>query len=79
MDANVDKKKIIAAIVVIVVAVVGFVYFMSAGKDTQTNESATQSEVNVSLPSTNPADSIPQVNPIEKANPFKKTYENPFN
>ena len=32
----------------------------------------------VDVPSANPLDAVPNVNPIERANPFSNVYENPF-
>lgn len=41
-------------------------------------ESATQGTLPEINPLSNPLDKIPEINPVEKANPFKDIYKNPF-
>lgn len=83
-----DTKKIIEiAVVVVILAAVAywFTALRPAQKATEQVEEATQAIEQVVestpavAPETNPAASaIPAVNPLEKTNPFKSEYENPF-
>lgn len=84
-----DKKKIIEIAVVLIV-LVGIAYWFTvmrgaqeAQKQVEDTAQAIEQVVEntpVVAPETNPARSaIPAVNPLEKTNPFKNEYENPFN
>lgn len=41
-------------------------------------EAATQSALSTINPQSNPLEKLPEINPIEKANPFKNIRTNPF-
>lgn len=83
-----DTKKIIE-IVVVLIALAGLAYWYFAiwpsqqaqvqvEETTQAIEQTLESAPAVA-PVTNPAASaVPAVNPLEKTNPFKSDYENPF-
>lgn len=83
-----DNKKIIE-IVVVLIALAGVTYWFIAMRPAQ--QAAVQVEETtraieqvvdntpVVAPETNPAAAaFPAVNPLEKTNPFKSEYENPF-
>ncbi len=84
-----SRNKIIEVVVVLGV-VVGIIYWvvMLRGKNAQSilqAEEASSALLQITenipqiAPSVNPASSaIPAVNPIEKTNPFKNEYKNPF-
>ncbi len=89
---SMSKIKIIEVVVVLGV-IIGIIYWFVAlrGKSMQGIQSTQQAEEASSAllqvtsntpqvaPSVNPAASaIPAVNPIEKTNPFKNEYKNPF-
>lgn len=83
-------KKQILEIVVVLVVIVGALYWglVLRGKNTKDikviQEASTAIEqvtgnTPAVAPSSNPAASVvPAVNPIEKTNPFKNEYQNPF-
>lgn len=83
-----DTKKIIE-IIVVLITLASLVYWYFAIRPTQQAqvqvEETTQALERVIentpavAPVTNPAASaVPAVNPLEKTNPFKSDYENPF-
>lgn len=81
------KKIIEIAVVLIALASLTYWYFaMRPSQQAQVQvEEATQAieqtleNAPVIAPATNPAASaVPAVNPLEKTNPFKSDYENPF-
>lgn len=83
-----NTKKIIE-VAVVLIALAGIAYWYLAMRPaqqaqvqvedtTQAIEQVVESAPTVA-PATNPAASaIPAVNPLEKTNPFKSDYENPF-
>ncbi len=84
-----DKKRIIEIAVVLVV-LAGIAYWFTVTRGVQEAqkqvEDTTQAieqvvkSTPVVAPETNPAAAaLPAVNPLEKTNPFKNEYENPFN
>ena len=83
-----NTKKIIE-IVAILIAIIGVAYWFAVMRPTQQareqSEDTTQAIEQVVkntpsvAPETNPAAvAVPAVNPLEKTNPFKNEYENPF-
>lgn len=83
-----NTKKIIE-IVVVLVTLVGIAYWFVVMRPTQQAEKQVEETTQaieqvaesspVVAPVTNPAAvAIPAVNPLEKTNPFKSEYENPF-
>jgi flagellar basal body-associated protein FliL len=74
------KYLIIVALLIVAIAVSGYLYWKSAQKE-KPLESAAENlgEVSQSVPeiTTNPVeDEVPELNPVERTNPFK--YENPL-
>ncbi|MFH1180911.1 MAG: hypothetical protein V1705_00700 [bacterium] len=84
------KKTLIIIIVAILIIALGFgVYFGWIKKDTEKSalekigeaaEKATENAAKGVLPSiqTNPLEDKPDINPADKANPFKNIKTNPF-
>ena len=73
-----DTKKIIWLIVGVIVVgllVFGYLYFFKAEPQ---DAIGTAEQLGESIPkiSTNPAEDVPEVNPLDRANPFK--YTNPL-
>ena len=71
------------AIVAVVLVLVAVLYFWKAYQPQQpSQESILESLEGVTAPKvnviTNPTENLPEVNPADKANPFTKTYQNPF-
>lgn len=73
-----DKKKLITTVVAVILlaAGIGFWYWRKTEEPKGTIQSA--EEVSEAVPEiiTNPAESVPEINPIDRANPFK--YNNPL-
>lgn len=78
-------------IVALILLIAGFYYWRYQTAQTSQNQlKAEQQAVNdlnsaleqnapkVEVPSTNPLEALPKVNPIEQTNPFKNVYKNPF-
>ena len=77
---GVSKNQIIA-IVVFLFILGGGLYYWYAWTDVVPEEVTTPSEAATGGASVLPRDagtSVPEVNPIQKANPFGGTYKNPF-
>lgn len=84
-----NKKRIIEIAVVIIVLAGAAYWFLVTRPQKQALEQVTNTtqaleqvveSAPVVAPKTNPAASaIPAVNPLEKTNPFKNEYKNPFN
>ena len=73
-----SNKKLVLLIVGLTIAailVAGYLYFFKPGNEGTVD---TAKKVSESVPeiSTNPAENIPEVNPLDRANPFK--YTNPL-
>jgi len=67
--------------VIIAVAALAF-YFWGGGRPASKSETDIDKIIGTALTEvevvTNPLEKTPEVNPIEKANPFSKVYKNPF-
>ncbi len=74
----------IVILAVVIAAVVGYFVWKNFSKTAEEKaaEALQQAAQTGTLPTINPlgnpAKSIPNVNPIDKANPFGNTYQNPF-
>lgn len=88
-SAKVNKPAFIAGLIlaVLIAVAAGFWYWKKAAgtpeeKAAESAEKAVESATQGTLPEinplSNPLDKIPEVNPVEKANPFKDIYKNPF-
>ena len=76
--------------VIVVVLVAGGYFLMRAGRTvpapTERAEEPVESALEVVTkgtlpeitPTDNPAEELPETNPVKKANPFESTYKNPF-
>lgn len=90
-----NKKKItliIAAIIIVIAIVVGYIYWQRSAKTTpqesaikeaenaaeKITESASQGVLPDVAPIANPYEGVSKTNPAEKANPFKSIKTNPF-
>ncbi|KKR52185.1 MAG: hypothetical protein UT90_C0023G0003 [Parcubacteria group bacterium GW2011_GWA1_40_21] len=92
MENDNNKKNVIAFVAVVVIIILGAVFYFTATKYRIMN---TQEKTdNASLPASpqgqvhNPAERLPDANPYDaktnpfeeaKTNPFKDVYKNPFN
>ena len=77
---NNTLKTAIIAVVAIAVIAAAIWYYKSRPKPVKTTEGAIEalSGTSVEIP-TNPVENkIPELNPVDKANPFKNAYKNPF-
>ena len=79
------NQSYIWAIVAAVLILAGIFYFFQVYKPKEqpaTQESILRGLEAVTTPKvkviTNPTENLPEVNLVEKANPFTKTYQNPF-
>lgn len=90
-EQTTSKKFQVAVGVIVVVVLIAVYYFFAVknktkpdnGSDTVEKFSSSLDAVTapgtVNVPSTNPAkQAVPPVNPLEKTNPFKNAYTNPF-
>ena len=71
-----NNKFLIGLVVAAIIAavVLGYIYLKPAKEGAlDTTKTASESVPNIS---TNPADDVPEVNPLDRANPFK--YTNPL-
>lgn len=85
-----SKSMIAGAILVLIVILIALYYAVSGRAEPQAKQDAATAETlessldaatnaSVSIPSTNPArEALPAVDPLEKTNPFRNAYENPF-
>lgn len=76
-----DTKKLILTIVgltVLALLVAGYFYFSKPKKVEKEGVVGTVEKVSEDVPkiTTNPADKVPEINPLDRANPFK--YTNPL-
>ena len=88
MNNNKNRILIVLAIVVFIVLVVGsYIYWKQSNvgknvidKASNTSEKITDSATKGVLPSVgiNPLENKPDINPADKANPFKNIKTNPF-
>jgi len=72
-----------AVIIIVAAAIAGYFYWKSNPKEEKLPEPAKASDPAVSgtlpsLPETNVLQDVPEINPVDKANPFKDVYKNPF-
>lgn len=79
---NNQTKLIIAAVAVIILAgIVWYVWLRPKPEPIKTAEDAIEAisaAPTVGEVTSNPAEKLPELNPIRKANPFKDVYKNPF-
>ena len=69
------SKPILFALIAVILAVAGYFYFF---KSVPKGSIGAAGEVSKQVPeiATNPANKVPEVNPLDRANPFK--YNNPL-
>lgn len=91
-EGNIFKNPLIDAVIaIIIIALAGYYYiyiFKPASQPAKNTDTLKKLDTAldvvtassaVTVTSTNPAkQAIPQINPIEKTNPFKNAYTNPF-
>ncbi len=72
---NKNSLIIILAAVTIAIVVAGYFYFLKPAKK---GAVGTAEEVSEAVPQivTNPGEEVPEINPLDRANPFK--YQNPL-
>lgn len=73
-----SSKKIIWAVIalaILIIVVAGYIYFSKPAKESALGTTEKVSE-GVPKISTNPAEEVPEINPLDRANPFK--YTNPL-
>lgn len=81
-EAKKINLKVVIALVVIAV-IVAAIIFLSSGRDSADSARKALEDLgsapDVSVPSANPLRQVtPAENPLEKTNPFKHEYQNPF-
>ena len=74
MSKNVLLITIGLAIIAILIA--GFLYFSQRSPSLKETPNITE-ELNLKT-ADNPTEALPEINPVQKANPFSDTYTNPF-
>lgn len=76
------KVWIIASLTVLALATVGLIYWWNQPEPVKTTEDAIQvlseSPVSNVIPDNPLENKVPDLNPVEKTNPFKDSYKNPF-
>ena len=86
MDTNENKSRAIWlwVVVLLVALVLGWYFYLIEEKknvkeaESLVVESAIGGTLPEIAPESNPAEKLPEVNPVKKANPFGQTYKNPF-
>lgn len=92
MDTKKNLLTILVAVVVLSLIVIGYFYYQKPKllpktsvsveeKAAESTEKVLESVTNVALPEigpVNPLEKLPEVNPLDKTNPFKDLYKNPF-
>ena len=78
-----SKWYYLAIVVIVAAAIAGYFYWKSAPKEAlPAPAKASQPAVSGTLPElnteTNVLKDVPEINPVDKANPFKDVYKNPF-
>lgn len=79
-----SKWYYLVIIIIVAAAIAGYFYWRGAPKEEQLPEPPKASDPAVSgtLPTLNPQtnilENVPEINPVDKANPFKDVYKNPF-
>ncbi len=73
-----NKKSVLVIAVLVVAAFLAAYYFYFLRKPPQKGAVGTAESVSKSVPkiTTNPAEKVPEINPLDRANPFK--YKNPL-
>lgn len=73
---------LISGLIILALAAAGFVYWWNRPEPIKTTEEAievlTESPVSSIVPGNPLENKVPEVNPVDKANPFKDAYKNPF-
>lgn len=77
------SKTIVSIVItlVIVALAIAAVFYFRAQQETAEVPLSEESDVlkELQIPTaTNPAEEVPDVNPVKKTNPFEQTYQNPF-
>jgi len=77
---KIDKKTLIIIIVIILIALGAGGYFYWSKKTNTETEKIIENSTKGALPSinTNPLENKPDINPADKANPYKNIKTNPF-
>ncbi len=76
---EINKKNLIAAFVLIVAALAIAAYFILRSKSEIPPKPVEKIKPIIEInPISNPLEKKPELNPIEKINPFKDIYKNPF-
>ena len=79
-DKNKKTLWLLAGLVIVAALVAGYFYFLKLKKPEQSETSAvgTAKAVSEAVPEiqTNPGEDVPEINPLDRANPFK--YVNPL-
>lgn len=71
---------IVAALAILALIVAGYFYFKGPEKtpEQKAMESAAAGALPEFAPTSNPLEGMPEINPVEKTNPFKGLDTNPF-
>lgn len=88
-NEKINKTAFIAGLIlaILIAGAAGFWYWKKATitpeeKAVESAEKAVESATQGTLPEinplSNPLDKLPEINPVEKSNPFKDIYKNPF-
>ena len=78
------KTWLIAGILILALLIAGIWYWATRPEPIKTTEEAIKvltetSSVEKAVAPTNPlSEKVPELNPVDKANPFKESYKNPF-
>lgn len=79
-----SKNLTIVAVILVILLIIGGVYYWKKSQETPTTGEAIQSLTetpalsDIVAPANPLGDKVPDVNPVDKTNPFKDTYKNPF-
>ncbi len=77
---NINLKTAIIAVVAIAVIAGAILYYKSRSKPIKSTEGAIKAltDTNIEIQTNPVANKIPELNPVDKTNPFKNAYKNPF-
>lgn len=80
---NQSKWYYLVIVIIVAAAIAGYFYWKGVPKEAlPAPAKASDPAVSGTLPSLNPEtnilENVPEINPVDKANPFKDVYKNPF-